>query len=67
MDLAKKDANHAVNLADEVGVDLKIVKVARAHLEELRAEAGPTGDLPGQVYFALLEMAPSAVLVLGWN
>jgi len=50
VDLAKKDASHAVNLAEEVGVDLKMVKVVRAHLEELRAEAGPTGDLPGQVY-----------------
>jgi 3-hydroxyisobutyrate dehydrogenase-like beta-hydroxyacid dehydrogenase len=47
VDLARKDANHAVNLADEVGVDLQIVKVARAHLEELEKEAGPTGDLPG--------------------
>lgn len=51
MDLAKKDASHAVNLAEEVGVDLKIVKVVRAHLDDLRAEAGPTGDLPGQVYY----------------
>ncbi|RPB03214.1 hypothetical protein L873DRAFT_1670275 [Choiromyces venosus 120613-1] len=51
VDLAKKDANHATSLAKEVGVDLKMVKVARAHLEELETEAGPTGDLPGQVYF----------------
>ena len=58
MDLAKKDANHAVNLAEEVGVDLKIVKVARAHLEELRAEAGPTGDLPGQVYALSYKLPP---------
>ncbi|CUS06837.1 unnamed protein product, partial [Tuber aestivum] len=49
VDLARKDANHALNLAEGAGVDLKIVKVVRAHLEELRTEAGPTGDLPGQL------------------
>ncbi|PWW74005.1 hypothetical protein C7212DRAFT_353632 [Tuber magnatum] len=48
VDLARKDANHALNLAEEAGVDLKIVKVTKAHLEGLRTQAGPTGDLPGQ-------------------
>ncbi|KAL7267156.1 hypothetical protein RUND412_010270 [Rhizina undulata] len=47
VDLAIKDANHGINQAAEVGVDMKITKVVRNHLLDLKSEAGPTGDMPG--------------------
>lgn len=46
VDLARKDARHAIALAGAVGVDLKIAKVADDHLATVKAVVGPSGDLP---------------------
>lgn len=46
VDLARKDAGHAICLADAVGVDLKIVKAAEDHLRVVEEEVGPDGDFP---------------------
>ncbi|KAF8243325.1 NAD(P)-binding protein [Wilcoxina mikolae CBS 423.85] len=46
VDLARKDAGHAIRLAESVGVDLKIAKVADEHLKIVKEVVGPKGDLP---------------------
>ena len=47
VDLARKDAGHAINLAAKVGVDMKIAKVVDEHLKAVKETRGPSGDLPG--------------------
>jgi 3-hydroxyisobutyrate dehydrogenase-like beta-hydroxyacid dehydrogenase len=47
VDLARKDAGHAKDLAASAGVRLHNVETADAHLAKLREHAGPSGDLPG--------------------
>jgi 3-hydroxyisobutyrate dehydrogenase-like beta-hydroxyacid dehydrogenase len=49
VDLARKDAGHAIRLAESVGVDLKIAKVADEHLKVVKEVVGPKGDLPAYV------------------
>jgi 3-hydroxyisobutyrate dehydrogenase-like beta-hydroxyacid dehydrogenase len=46
VDLARKDAGHAIRLAESVGVDLKMAKVADEHLMAVKEERGAKGDLP---------------------
>lgn len=46
VDLARKDAGHAIRLAGSVGVDLKIAKVADDHLKVVKEVVGEKGDLP---------------------
>jgi 3-hydroxyisobutyrate dehydrogenase-like beta-hydroxyacid dehydrogenase len=52
VDFARKDTGHAIELADAVGVDLKIVKAADAHLAKVQEEVGAKGDISG-VYGAV--------------
>jgi 3-hydroxyisobutyrate dehydrogenase-like beta-hydroxyacid dehydrogenase len=47
VDLARKDAGHAIRLAESVGVDLKIARAADEHLKVVKEVVGPKGDLPG--------------------
>ena len=45
VDLARKDAGHAMALAKAVGSRLKDVEVADSHLVEVREYMGPRGDI----------------------
>ena len=45
VDFARKDAAHAIKLADAVGVDLRIVKTLDAHLASVQEEVGGKGDI----------------------
>ncbi|KAK3954588.1 6-phosphogluconate dehydrogenase [Pseudoneurospora amorphoporcata] len=47
VDLARKDAGHAMRLAKEAGVKLRNVETGDAHLAELRAHVGEKGDIAG--------------------
>lgn len=47
VDLARKDARHAKNLAASVGVKLHNVETADAHLADLKEHAGESGDIAG--------------------
>ncbi|QIX00970.1 hypothetical protein AMS68_006487 [Peltaster fructicola] len=47
VDLARKDARHAMNLAKAHGVRMKDVEVADAHLAMVKEHAGATGDIAG--------------------
>ncbi len=49
---ARKDAGHALNLAQASGVKLKALEVAVAHLVEVEKHMGAEGDLPS-IYGAL--------------
>ncbi|KAI5813887.1 NAD binding domain of 6-phosphogluconate dehydrogenase-domain-containing protein [Pyronema omphalodes] len=46
VDLARKDAGHAIKLAGSVGVDMKITKIADDHLKTVKEVRGEKGDLP---------------------
>ena len=52
VDLARKDAAHAMTLAKEAGVKLHNVETADAHLAEVKKHEGEKGDLPG-IYGAM--------------
>jgi len=52
VDFARKDAAHAIKLADAVGVDLKIVKALDGHLAKVKEEVGGKGDISA-VYGAM--------------
>jgi 3-hydroxyisobutyrate dehydrogenase-like beta-hydroxyacid dehydrogenase len=56
VDLARKDARHAISLAKSVGVSLPNVETAEAHLSMVREHSGPNGDLAG-VYGAVRKEA----------
>lgn len=45
--LARKDARHAMSLAEAAGARLKNVETAAAHLAALEEHAGPSGDIAG--------------------
>ena len=45
VDLARKDAGHVIRLAESVGVDLKIAKIADEHLVKVKEVVGVNGDL----------------------
>jgi len=47
VDLARKDAGHALDLAKSAGVKMKAVEVADEHLRQVKEERGATGDLAG--------------------
>jgi 3-hydroxyisobutyrate dehydrogenase-like beta-hydroxyacid dehydrogenase len=45
VDLARKDARHAMGLAKQAGCRMKIVEVADEHLADVKAEMGERGDI----------------------
>lgn len=45
VDLARKDARHAMALAEKAGTRLKDVEVADAHLKEVKEHMGEKGDI----------------------
>lgn len=45
VDLAKKDAVHALRLAKASGTRMQNVETAMAHLDAVKEHAGPTGDM----------------------
>lgn len=45
--LARKDASHALNLAEASGTKMKGVEVAYAHLADVQKHMSSKGDLPG--------------------
>lgn len=47
VDLARKDAGHALSLAEASGVRLKNVETADAHLAQVKEYAGEKGDIAG--------------------
>lgn len=56
VDLARKDAGHALSLAKAAGTRLKNVEVADAHLAEVKEHAGELGDIAG-IYGAVRKEA----------
>ena len=56
VDLARKDARHAMALAKSVGARMKDVEVADAHLAEVKKERGEKGDIAG-IYGAVRQEA----------
>jgi len=54
VDLARKDAGHALALAASAGAKLKDVEVADAHLAVVQKRMGPRGDITG-IYGAVRE------------
>ena len=47
MDLARKDAKHALDLASTYGARMRAVEVADGHLKDIQDHMGSKGDLPG--------------------
>ncbi|KAI9710329.1 MAG: hypothetical protein M1820_002824 [Bogoriella megaspora] len=47
VDLARKDAKHALKMAEAAGVRMKDVEVADAHLEQVQKHQGSKGDIAG--------------------
>ena len=47
VDLARKDAKHALDLAKSAGVALKDVEVADQHLSDVQQHMGSKGDIAG--------------------
>jgi len=47
VDLARKDAKHALDLAASVGAKMKAVEVADGHLAVVKEHMGPKGDIAG--------------------
>ena len=47
VDLARKDARHALNIAETNGAKMKAVEVADEHLRMVKEEKGEKGDLAG--------------------
>lgn len=47
VDLARKDAGHAMRLAKDVGTSMKITEVADAHLKAVKEHVGEKGDVAG--------------------
>ena len=47
VDLARKDAGHALRLAEKAGVRMKDVEVADGHLEAVQRYMGSKGDIAG--------------------
>lgn len=56
VDLARKDARHAMALAKENGTRLKDVEVADAHLAQVKEHKGSAGDIAG-IYGAVRQEA----------
>ena len=47
VDLARKDAKHAKDMAESVGTSMKITEVADQYLEVVKKEMGEKGDIAG--------------------
>jgi len=47
VDLARKDARHAMALAEKSGCRMRDVEVADKHLEQVKAHMGVRGDIAG--------------------
>ncbi|KAK3318476.1 6-phosphogluconate dehydrogenase [Apodospora peruviana] len=47
VDLARKDAGHAMSLAKSAGTRMKNVEIADAHLVQVKAHTGELGDMAG--------------------
>ncbi|KAL9102639.1 MAG: hypothetical protein Q9163_002225 [Psora crenata] len=56
VDLARKDARHALSLAKAVGTRMKDVEVADGHLADVQEHMGSTGDIAG-IYGAVRQEA----------
>lgn len=56
VDLARKDAKHALSLAQASGAQMKAVQVADAHLEAVQKHMGDKGDIAG-IYGAVRQEA----------
>jgi 3-hydroxyisobutyrate dehydrogenase-like beta-hydroxyacid dehydrogenase len=56
VDLARKDAGHALSLAKTHGVQMKAVEVADAHLAAVQKHMGSKGDIAG-IYGAVRQEA----------
>ena len=56
VDLARKDARHALDLAKEAGVRMKGVEVADGHLADVQKRMGSKGDIAG-IYGAVRQEA----------
>lgn len=47
INLAKKDAGHALKLAQDSGVKLRALEVIADHINQVSEYTGPSGDMPG--------------------
>ena len=56
MDLARKDAKHALSLAETSGTKMKDVEVVDGHLAAVQKEKGSKGDVAG-IYGAVRQEA----------
>lgn len=56
VDLARKDARHALNLAEASGTKMKDVEVADNHLAAVQKHMGSRGDIAG-IYGAVRQEA----------
>lgn len=56
VDLARKDAKHALNLAEAFGTKMKDVEVADGHLSDVQKHMGSKGDIAG-IYGAVRQEA----------
>lgn len=56
VDLARKDAKHALHLAESAGVKMKDAEVADGHLADVQKHMGSKGDLAG-IYGAVRQEA----------
>ena len=56
VDLARKDAKHAMSLASAAGVRMKDVEVADGHLADVQKVMGARGDIAG-IYGAVRQEA----------
>lgn len=56
VDLARKDAKHAKDLAEASGVRIKVVEIADMHLTAVKEHMGERGDIAG-IYGAVREEA----------
>ena len=56
MDLARKDARHAMNLAEASGTRMKDVEVVDSHLAAVQKHMGSRGDIAG-IYGAVRQEA----------
>lgn len=56
VDLARKDAKHALNLAEASGTKMKDMEVADGHLADVQKHMGSKGDIAG-IYGAVRQEA----------
>ena len=47
VDLARKDAGHMLEIAENSGAKMKAIEVANQHLKEVKDHSGTKGDLAG--------------------